>query len=231
MTETAPTIPGELPSSRQLLESTAIAAGVAVVILLTAVLPAEYGIDPTGIGQLLGLKRMGEIKARLEAEAEVAHAAPAPATSSSPATAPPPAPPPAKDDVTRITLQPKEGKEVKLSMRQGARATYAWSTDRGVVSFDLHTDTPDGEHSYRKAKGVASDEGELVAVCDGLHGWFWRKRSSEPLTIALRTVGRLHRGQGAGVVPDSLVLPPGTDRSPIDARAMCWGASAPRSNR
>lgn len=123
-------------------------------------------------------------------------------------------------------------REVKLAMRSGARATFTWSVDRGAVSFDLHTDKADGKaHSYRKGRDKTSDEGEVVAICDGLHGWFWRKRSSEPLTIALRTVGRLHRGQGAGVVPDSLVLPPGTDRSPIDARAMCWGASAPRSNR
>jgi hypothetical protein len=74
VTETAPGIPGELPSSRQLLKSTAIAGCVAAVLLVTAVLPAEHGIDPTGIGQLLGLKRMGEIKERLTHEAEAAHA-------------------------------------------------------------------------------------------------------------------------------------------------------------
>ena len=52
----------ELPSSAQLIRSTAIAAASAVAILVTVVLPAEYNIDPTGIGGVLGLSEMGEIK-------------------------------------------------------------------------------------------------------------------------------------------------------------------------
>ena len=40
----------ELPSSAQLLKSTAIAAASAIAILVTVVLPAEYNIDPTGVG-------------------------------------------------------------------------------------------------------------------------------------------------------------------------------------
>ena len=45
----------ELPSSRQLLRSTAIALVAAGALLITTVLPAEYGIDPTGMGRALGL--------------------------------------------------------------------------------------------------------------------------------------------------------------------------------
>jgi len=57
------------PTSRQLLRSSAIAAAAALFILATVVLPAEYGIDPTGAGRVLGLTRMGEIKLRLAREA------------------------------------------------------------------------------------------------------------------------------------------------------------------
>ena len=60
----------ELPSSAQLVKSTIIAAVSAVVILVTVVLPAEYGIDPTGVGKALGLAEMGEIKTQLAEEAE-----------------------------------------------------------------------------------------------------------------------------------------------------------------
>ncbi|MDQ3687725.1 MAG: hypothetical protein M3430_19285, partial [Acidobacteriota bacterium] len=60
----------ELPSSKQLLRSTAIAIIVATVLLVTIVLPSEYGIDPTRIGRVLGLTQMGEIKTSLAAEAE-----------------------------------------------------------------------------------------------------------------------------------------------------------------
>jgi hypothetical protein len=60
----------ELPTSKQLLRSTFIAAIVAVALLFTTVLPAEYAIDPTGIGRVIGLTEMGEIKTQLEQEAE-----------------------------------------------------------------------------------------------------------------------------------------------------------------
>jgi len=36
----------ELPSTRQLIRSTIIAAVSAVVLLYTVVLPSEYGVDP-----------------------------------------------------------------------------------------------------------------------------------------------------------------------------------------
>lgn len=60
----------ELPTSAQLLRSTAIAAVAAGAILVTIVLPAEYGVDPTGAGRFLGLAKMGEIKEQLAGEAE-----------------------------------------------------------------------------------------------------------------------------------------------------------------
>lgn len=60
----------DLPSSAQLLRSTILAAVGAAVILVTVVLPSDYGVDPTGAGRLLGLTDMGETKVRLAAEAE-----------------------------------------------------------------------------------------------------------------------------------------------------------------
>jgi hypothetical protein len=60
----------ELPSSKKLIKSTAIAAVSAVVVLVTCVMPAEYAIDPTGMGKVLGLTKMGEIKQSLAEESE-----------------------------------------------------------------------------------------------------------------------------------------------------------------
>ena len=53
-----------------LIRSTLISAGAAGAILVIFWLPAEYGIDPTGVGGLTGLTEMGEIKQQLSAEAE-----------------------------------------------------------------------------------------------------------------------------------------------------------------
>lgn len=60
----------ELPTTGQLVKSTIIAIITAGIVLVTIVLPAEYAIDPTGIGRMLQLSEMGEIKNQLAAEAE-----------------------------------------------------------------------------------------------------------------------------------------------------------------
>ncbi len=80
-------------SLRKLVRSTLIALVVAVALLVTVVLPAEYGIDPTGVGRVLGLTRMGEIKTRLakEAAADAAADAAAAAAEDSAAAAAAPA--------------------------------------------------------------------------------------------------------------------------------------------
>ncbi|HAR05638.1 MAG TPA: transmembrane anchor protein, partial [Pseudomonas sp.] len=66
----------ELPSSQQLLRSTVIALVAAIVLLVTVVMPSEYAVDPTGVGRMLGLTQMGEIKQQLAEEAAAENATP-----------------------------------------------------------------------------------------------------------------------------------------------------------
>lgn len=195
----------ELPSAAQLLRSTAIAFVTAVALLVTVVMPADYGIDPTGVGRLLNLTEMGEIKKALAAEAAADAAAkpasaaptPAPAAAVQPSPAAPVAEPaPAAEavkgpwrDETRVTLQPGEGIEIKLSMKQDAKALFAWSVQGGVVNFDTHGDGLGRSISYEKGRAVAADDGELVAAFDGKHGWFWRNRGEAAVTLLLQTGG------------------------------------------
>ena len=210
-TDTPP--PAELPSSRALFRSTLIAAGVALLLLVTVVMPAEYGVDPTGIGRVLGLTEMGEIKQSLAAEAAAAEAAEAaagsavgveaggPAIPASPAAAPATASTPPRDatpsagraDTISVLLQPGQGREIKLAMGDGARVNFEWSTSGGVVNYDLHADRAASPairyHGYKKGNAVASDTGVLVAAFEGMHGWFWRNRTTAPVTVTLRARG------------------------------------------
>ncbi|MBA3462785.1 MAG: transmembrane anchor protein [Deltaproteobacteria bacterium] len=200
MTEQIPPA-SALPSTRALLRSTAIAAAVATALLVTVVLPAEYGIDPTGIGGVLGLTEMGETKLALDKEAATAAqpptvaAVPCPPAPPAPVAAPevkaPPVVAKAPSDVTQVTLKPGEGKEVKLTMRAGARVSFSWATDKGVVNYDLHSDHPTtgAYHGYGKGKGLAKHEDVLVAAFDGRHGWFWRNRTDDVITVTLKTDG------------------------------------------
>lgn len=197
-----------LPSSRSLVRSTVTALAAALLILVTVVLPAEYGIDPTGIGRIIGLKRMGEIKVALarEAAADAAADAAAAAADSAAALAETPSdtgtsgtsalatqPAAASRHEERIALSPGQGKEVKLEMRRAARVSYSWATDRGVVNYDTHGDSVNAPrgfyHGYGKGTGARADSGVLVAAFDGMHGWFWRNRTTEVVTVILRTEG------------------------------------------
>ena len=59
----------DLPTPRQLHRSSFLAICVGAALYVFTYLPAEYGVDPTGIGRLLGLTEMGEIKMQLLKEA------------------------------------------------------------------------------------------------------------------------------------------------------------------
>src|SRR5437660_951226 len=123
----------ELPSSRQLLRSTAIAAAAAAALLVTVVLPAEYAIDPTGVGSLLGLTTMGEVKGQLAREAEVdrhrdATQVPGRGSSVLPGLlkglliGEARAEPAAVTQEASVTLAPGEGGEIKMAMKASAKA-------------------------------------------------------------------------------------------------------------
>lgn len=180
----------ELPSSSALLRSTVIALVTALVLLVTAVMPAEYGVDPSGIGGMLGLTRMGEVKMALAREAAAASAAEAALAAG---VAPGDPASTGNSHVTELALAPGKGREIKLVMAEGARATFSWSVAGGVVNYDTHGDPHDAPpgfyHGYGKGTGAAGDEGVLVAAFDGIHGWFWRNRGSSPVTVTLRTQG------------------------------------------
>lgn len=184
----------ELPSTGQLLRSTGIAAVIATALLFTIVLPAEYGADPTRIGSVLGLTEMGRIKMQLAAEAEAeeagqAVAAAAPAAAAARSVPAETAATGERTDQTVITLEPDQGAEIKLVMAEGARVQFTWSSSGGAINYDTHADRPGTPyHGYGKGSDQRV-EGELVAAFDGSHGWFWRNRSGEAVTITLQTSG------------------------------------------
>ena len=193
----------DLPTSKQLIRSTIIAAATAGAILVAVILPSEYGVDPTGAGKLLGLTEMGEIKMQLAEEAAADAAADAAASQEAAALAvaraaaggaqqAAPAQPgvAGRNDTTRVTLAPNEGAEVKLTAAKGARIAFDWSVEGGHVNFDTHADGQGiSYHGYGKGRESIGEQGELVAAFDGKHGWFWRNRSGAPVTITLRTRG------------------------------------------
>lgn len=191
----------ELPSTNQLIKSTILAAATAGVLLITVVMPAEYGIDPTGIGNVIGLKKMGEIRVSLAKEEAADQANNLVANTegkqgginTAAATTPKPTTAGAAtlNHEMQVTLAPDEGKEIKLDMSKGNKVQYTWSTDGGKANFDVHADSQTlgiDYHQYSKGSSQ-SEQGIIEAAFNGSHGWFWRNRTSNTITITLKTIG------------------------------------------
>ena len=198
----------ELPGSAQLLKS-----GVAATLLVTVVLPSEYNIDPTGVGQVLGLKQMGEIKTQLAEEAEAdrlrSSKVPARAETTAPGQqssylgqffasliATPAYAHDGQDQYemqageTSVALAPGEGLEVKLEMHKGDVVEFDWTANGAKVNFNHHGEADSESVVYEKGRSVAEKKGRFEALFDGEHGWWWRNRTGDNVTITLNTKGR-----------------------------------------
>lgn len=172
-----------LPTSKQLWKATGIAVVVAIVLLVTIVMPAEFGIDPTRIGGLLGLDKMSQAATTDSPTASVAAAPTAPVAQRDAAY---------RTDSTTLTLAPGKGTEIKATMKAGEQFSFSWKADGGPVNFDMHGERPNAGSeftSYWKDRQKTAGHGSFVAPFDGTHGWFWGNKSDKPVTITLSVAG------------------------------------------
>lgn len=180
-----------LPSTQALLKATLIAFVIGALVLVTTVLPAEYGVDPTGLGSRMGLTALNSATT-----VEVPSAG-APSGNLL-ATAAPTLSPVWKStsgyrsDALALTLQPGEGAEIKAKMAMGDRFVFSWHSEGGGVNFDMHGEPPnagDTFSSYWKGVNQSQAHGEFVAPFAGTHGWYWRNRGTTPVTVTVTTSG------------------------------------------
>lgn len=184
--------PKELPSVRVLVWLSLAAVVVVALLGVAVVMPAETDRDPSGLGRMIGLSEMGRIKVALAKDAAADSGAIQSGAAQAERTVTSVSGSRWRDSLT-VTLQPAQGIEVKMSMRASEKAFYAWTTDGGDVYFNMHGEPPNAPKDYaahRYGKGTSTaDTGELVAAFDGVHGWFWRNRTEQPVKITLKTGG------------------------------------------
>ena len=172
---------------------------LALVLAIFFVLPAEYGIDPTGIGGKLGLLELTE-----ESEKQ---------TNQDPF---PPIPnefdswepdvlgaPFSKTSNTAfnsseliIKLGSGEQVEYKAVLQQGDTIIYSWSVNEGIVYTDFHAGPgkdanlyPDDYFIRYRESETANSSGSIVAPFSGNHGWYWLNIEEHPIEITLRVAG------------------------------------------
>jgi len=180
-----------MPKGR-LIAATLGALAVAALIVLGAILPAEFDRDPIGLGKLTGLDRLG-------AGDTVSFEG---AGTQSLAKEYPSGP---RSDTIEIPLGYVGGGmgpyslEYKVRMKKGAMLVYEWQATGlarpSDLSYDFHGHTTPTDPTakmvvatHRQAKG-ASSHGSLVAPFDGIQGWYFDNASDGPVTIRIKLTG------------------------------------------
>jgi hypothetical protein len=191
------------PSGKRIARSILLALVVAAVLLVVAVLPAEYGIDPTGAGKALGLTELNAPPTRTFEVKDVLAGNEGVKEVEVPAfNEPVPLPNPnvhqsedrpIQTRTITITLPPDGETEIKTVLRENKVVAYHWETDRGSIYCDLHGHDPDvgGDFfvRYREDQEASNVTGSLVAPFAGEHGWFWLNYNEFPVVITLTVTG------------------------------------------
>ncbi|MYD98529.1 MAG: hypothetical protein F4X98_14260 [Gammaproteobacteria bacterium] len=142
---------------------------VATAAFVAFVLPAEFGIDPTGVGRALGLTGLAGAPPQDLHRTDTLLV----------------------QDVREFELAPFESVELKYDLAAGDGFVYAWSAT-GEVFFDVHAE-PEGAdpgvaEGFAQDRDIA-DAGTYVARFAGIHGWFWENRGATTVTVRVRTTG------------------------------------------
>lgn len=152
---------------RSLIKATVTSFVIAVITLVLFVLPAEYNIDPTGIGAKLGLTVFNQEATSTPSASESSDG---------------------EMDVVTVTIPAGRGVEYKLAMQQYQKVTYQWETEEGQLYFDLHGEPEGDTTGYFESYAIATSsamKGSFTVPFTGSHGWYWRNNSDKDINVQL----------------------------------------------
>jgi len=178
-------------STGRMLAITAGALVIASAIVFGAILPAEFNVDPLGLGRITGLGRLwaprevpfdtSKSEVPLAREYQTGF----------------------RSDTIEIPLRPDGSRqggdqlEYKVRMRKDATLIYEWSVadipTPTEFYYDFHGHTlSDGKEmtvaTYKKDTGTGAN-GALTAPFDGVHGWFFQNQSLNNVVVRVRISG------------------------------------------
>lgn len=165
-------------STNTLIKASISAIVIATLTLVLFILPAEYNIDPTGIGHKLGLTTIANADevASMQSKSKMDE-------TQSETT---------EFQTMEVTVPAGRGIEYKFAMPQYAKMTYEWITDGEPLYFDLHGE-PDGDTTgYFESYVIATSnemKGSFTAPFAGSHGWYWKNTSEAPVSVQLMVKG------------------------------------------
>jgi hypothetical protein len=160
---------------------------VAGLVLVTIVLPAEYGVDPLGTGARLGLLPLGLVGEQVEAlnnSAASRDSARNVVVASEER--------PLHEETVEFKIDPHDFVEYKYRLDTGQALLYSWNAT-AAVNCELHAE-PDGAprgyaESFEKRPNTQQASGTFIAPFSGIHGWYWENTSDQPVTVMLKSAG------------------------------------------
>ncbi|SFC91748.1 hypothetical protein [Pseudoalteromonas denitrificans] len=163
-------------STKTLIKASLIAATIASLVLIICILPSEYNIDPTGLGNKMGLTKLAQQTHGTTSAIEKAE-------SNSIAL---------KSDKVEIEIPANRGLEYKLLMEKYAHLEYQWQTNGKPLYFDFHGEPKGDTTGYFESFSITTSDnmkGSLTTPFAGSHGWYWKNTTDEPVTVTLTIKG------------------------------------------
>lgn len=160
-------------STSALIKASSAALVLASIVFFIFVLPAEFNIDPLGLGKQMGLTEMAEVEEKVIIKFDEND-------------------PELRKDETEITIPAGKGLEYKLHMQKYSKVTYDWFSDGEPIYLDLHGEPYGDTTGYFESYVIATAEemkGSFTAPFKGTHGWYFKNTSSDDITILLQTEG------------------------------------------
>jgi hypothetical protein len=192
----------QILDKKSIVKQVVIALAIGAILLFSAVLPAEYGIDPLGIGEATGFSKlyvpegddavvsqgaphkiitMDNVGAGPDVPVPAAAGNPAPATQLAERT-----------DEVSVAVPAGQGLEYKVNMLKHGNLRYEWITDKGEVYFDFHGEVK-GNSSYFESYTIAYSNnmaGSFIAPFEGPQGWYFKNNSNEDIIVKLKLKGQ-----------------------------------------
>jgi hypothetical protein len=162
------TEPPQPPTAKNILIASAVAFLVAMTVLFVAILPAEFGSDPLGTGDLLGLTALSRGENPFAEQLEVHRV-----------------------DTAEFVLEPFQSVEYKYLMDLDASMIFSWVAGSELY-YDMHAEPAGlgGEFAESFEQGNADRQmGSFTAPFTGIHGWFWENRTPNTIVVNLYASG------------------------------------------
>ncbi len=199
-------------NKKQLLRSVLWAFVIGAIVLVTAVLPAEYNIDPLGTGKLFGFSRLyiddtpkditESTSITVQTNVELLKLK----KLGSPPSVPKPMEadnPPALEqlairaDTIEVIVAAGKGIEYKFRALKNGSVKYDWNTsENAIVYIDFHgevyQENPPEEVFYESYTLAFSNNmaGTFTAPFEGKHGWYFRNKNEKDVTVTLHLQGQ-----------------------------------------